>query len=253
MLICLFNRACGNDLSIGDVLDEFSKKFCIYTEYADTVQRSLAALAESQMKNSGLNTFIENVDRNPRCKGKTLRDALELPMSHVDAYLTFLKEMNISTHELHPDSPHIRAALEAVSAQLVKIKKPETNQERIIRRIDARFKGLKESFAGKKGRKFVCETNAKLLQIGSKALEEEIDTTIFLFSDILVVAKLTQKKMCKLLDCIPLIEIIAGNADDSPTCFKIQRNSTGSSFQSGYTFSLPSAREQKLLLDAVNK
>lgn len=217
------------------------------------MQHSLATLADAQSRIPGLSSFIESVDSNPLCQGKTLRNVLELPMEHATNYITFLKELNISTHELHPDSPHIRTSLEIISTQLLMSKKYEKSQEQILLGIDARFKGLKESFASRKDRIFICETRASLLQIGSKTLEEEIDSSIFLFSDLFVVAKITRNDMCKLLDSIPLTEIIAGSVDDFPKRFKIQRNSSDSSFQSGYTFSLSSVREQKLLLDTVTK
>lgn len=248
----IFYRNCGNNIAISDALKAFSARFSVYADYSDQLQLSLTTLTEAQHQAPELSSFISSVDRNPLCKGQTLRDILELPIEHASNYVTFLKELNISTHEQHPDSPSITAALDAISTHLLTIKKYEKSREQILLGIDARFKGLKESFAEKPDRIFICEKKTSLLQIGSKMLEEEIESEIFLFSDLFVVAKITSKGMCKLLDSIPLMEIIAGNVNDFPKRFKIQRNSTNSAFQSGYTFSLPSAREQKLLLDTVN-
>lgn len=233
-------------------MDAFAKRFSVYADYSGSLQGSLDALTCAQAQAPRLKAFVESVDSNPLCQGKTLRNILELPMEHVASYITLLKELKISTHESHPDTPHIQSALESISTQVLKIKKHEKTREQILLGIDARFKGLKESFAEKPERLFICETRAQLLQIGSKTLEEEIESVIFLFSDMFVVAKVTNKGMCKMLDSIPLTEIIAGNVNDFPKRFKIQRNSTNSSFQSGYTFSLPSVREQKLLLDTVH-
>jgi len=264
-------RESGQSALVGDAFLQLALRLGTYIKFAETFPQALSALTDAQRKSPALVAFLERTEKSPHCGLRTLRSFLEMPLERPQCYIAFLTEYVGSTSEGHPDKRELSEALEMIKTGSASIRKHDASDLEKIIAIEQRLKGHFETLVAP-GRTFVVEARATLLQIGDQPLDAPFEVIVFLFSDLLVIAKVSKHDRVKMLDRMPLSEVIVGNVDEpsslssasppsaassslpmptSATSFKIQRCTVGSTLKSGYVMSASSIRDQKAIVDAI--
>jgi hypothetical protein len=246
----------GPSAIVGDAFDEMSSKVAVFVQYSEAYPVMISTLTDAMRKSPALARFIERTEKSPHCSGRTLRSFLKQPLQRLQGYTTFLSDFASATAESHPDYAVIGNALERIKASSVSFRKHDSSDLEKIISVEQRLKGQFETLVGP-GRKYIREARLTLLQIGDKPLEIAFDVVLFLLNDLLVIAKVAKQDRCKLLDRLPLSEVIVGTAEEESVqlvrenCFKIQRCTVGSTVKSGYVLAAPTLRDQKEIVDAI--
>jgi len=249
-------RENGSDAKVVDIFKSLADMLSMYVAYSAQIPTILSQLQEAENSYPTFHNFVVRAEKSPHCGGRTLRALLGLPLDRVEYYSSFLNDYSNATPEENEERNVLcecAAAAEKVNSQI--IHHDVSSLDKILS-IEQRLKGHFESLVTP-GRRFIREGRLRLLQIGDKMLEAPIDCLMIVLSDLLLIAKVAKHDKFKILDRIPLDDVIVSvdvgegavscGADD---CFRIFRSSNHDG-KSGYLFAAITVRDKKLLVESI--
>eukprot|EP01103_Thecamoeba_quadrilineata_P003208 TRINITY_DN13008_c0_g1_i1.p1 TRINITY_DN13008_c0_g1~~TRINITY_DN13008_c0_g1_i1.p1 ORF type:complete len:642 (+),score=138.67 TRINITY_DN13008_c0_g1_i1:79-2004(+) len=176
------------DQNFGGIFIELVEYLKAYTQYSSDQEQSLQVI-RSLRTNPEFTKFLEEGQRNPRCKGGTLLSYLIKPIQRLCKYPLLLKQIQNYLPNDHSDHSNITIAIDKVEKVVAQVNDSKMKIENVMKIME-----LQNSIDGAEhlvqpGRKFLRE--GELFTSESSKLKEH---HIFLFSDLLMLCKPQSKR-----------------------------------------------------------
>jgi hypothetical protein len=169
---------------LGDVFLENTSFFKLYKHYVNNFDKSVIALKECRSQNKRFKEFLEKLEYTERLSKLSLDSFLILPVQRIPRYVLLLKELLRVTPSTHPDHEDLGHAHDAARelADYINRNKSDADTLNQIYAIKEQIEGYDDLIAT--GRRFIRQGSAK----------RKAQVELFLFSDILLIAKHKKKK-----------------------------------------------------------
>eukprot|EP01130_Rhizamoeba_saxonica_P017843 TRINITY_DN874_c0_g1_i2.p1 TRINITY_DN874_c0_g1~~TRINITY_DN874_c0_g1_i2.p1 ORF type:complete len:571 (-),score=132.14 TRINITY_DN874_c0_g1_i2:221-1933(-) len=182
-----------DDSTVGDLLLEFAIPLKSYTEYLNNYETSVSTLVHLKQENEDFRNFIHFVEKNDR-DHKDINSYLITPIQRIPHYLLYANDLKKYTYYDHPDYNLVVKALEEINKTGVYVNEKKRDAERAQALLEAQYKlsGIESLLA--KNREFIHE--GEVLELNRKG-KDPLERYLFLFSDMILVAKRKKDKKAK--------------------------------------------------------
>jgi len=177
-------------LIIGDIFVKMTDYMHCYSTYINNYNTAMATLAEAKKTNPGFAAFLKKAESDPVCRMQDLEAFIINPIQQLPRYIMLLSDLSRSTPKDHPDFNNITLALEKMKnlTTFVNEQKREAESVQAIVSVQQRVRGKFPTLLTPH-RKFIKEG---AVGYDNGTLKEK-EGYVFLFNDLLVLAKPTNK------------------------------------------------------------
>lgn len=197
----------GGDTRVADVFAALARTLRQHAAYSAQLPALVAALLAAEQEHAAFRAFVARQERSPHCGGRTLRALLALPLDRPAHYASLFADYARALPAGTAARAAVQAAADTAAAAAAQICHHDVGSLDSILLLEQRLKGRFDTLVAP-GRRLVREGRARLLRIGDKLLESPLDCTLLVFSDLLVVAKVAKHDKLKILDRIPLDDVL---------------------------------------------
>ena len=197
----------GGDTRVADVFAALARTLRQHAAYSAQLPALVAALLAAEQEHAAFRAFVARQERSPHCGGRTLRALLALPLDRPAHYASLFADYARALPAGTAARAAVQAAADTAADAAAQICHHDVGSLDSILLLEQRLKGRFDTLVAP-GRRLVREGRARLLRIGDKLLESPLDCTLLVFSDLLVVAKVAKHDKLKILDRIPLDDVL---------------------------------------------
>jgi hypothetical protein len=182
------------DCLVADVFLKNADYLKLYTTYTIGQTEALEAVQKLRQRYAAFKVFLEVTQKKPQCRNLDLKAFLIKPVQRICKYPLLLRELLKYTDESHPDHEGLVAALAKVQAVAEHVDKHNRHAQNINKMLEIQqsLLGLKQRIMHP-GREFVKEGNV-LKTSAKRRGRHGRQTRLFLFNDILIIAKRSSKE-----------------------------------------------------------
>ncbi|KAI9217310.1 hypothetical protein BC828DRAFT_408628 [Blastocladiella britannica] len=193
----------SNDTKISDLFSTILPFLKMYQLYLASYSNAINLLASCRKSSQDFNRVVSAAEAHPRFKGLTIASFLILPIQRIPRYILLLENLAKYTPDSHPDAEGLRSCVAAV-------KKIADSNNEAIRNLESQKRAIavQSRLAGRPShypplvapaRKFLGEstefsmkTKSGLANAGlGMTRDEKRPVVVFLFTDLLMIAKRT--------------------------------------------------------------
>jgi len=182
------------DFCVGKVIVGFAPELLkAYPTFVNFVERTKQKIAECDRRNPRFHAFLKKCERRPECHRQPLKELMIRPVQRLPSLTLLLTDLLKHTRKEkdHPDVAELEAALAKIKEVLTHINEDKRKTEGQITIFDI-YNEIQDCPASivNSHRSFVCRNDViEVAATGDTLCGKGYELTLFLFTDILVVAK----------------------------------------------------------------
>eukprot|EP01103_Thecamoeba_quadrilineata_P010714 TRINITY_DN238_c0_g1_i1.p1 TRINITY_DN238_c0_g1~~TRINITY_DN238_c0_g1_i1.p1 ORF type:complete len:532 (-),score=111.13 TRINITY_DN238_c0_g1_i1:152-1705(-) len=184
---------------LGEIFLKRMDRFKLYAGYCSNQPFLIPRMAQIRAQNKAFATFLDQSFKNPRCKLLPLESFLILPLQRVCKYPLLLKELLQTLDPVSPERRPLSEALERVKQAVDQVNEKTREVENLQKMIE-----VNDLLETSKGCNLLLPTR-KYIREGPLVYKKKTFYA-FLFNDLFVLSKQTQRKTYLLLTSIPLAQ-----------------------------------------------
>lgn len=176
---------------LGDIFLQLGLFLKVYTQYVKDYDRARSELAHARKNSLEFGAYITDLEKSNGAKleNKDIFAYLIMPVQRIPRYQLLLRDLLKHTEKDHNDFESLQKALDQIAsvASYIEEKAEESEHVHLVSTIQSRFSNRAENLVVP-GRKFVRQGTLIVWSVKQKKRQPN---QVFLFSDLLVVAKST--------------------------------------------------------------
>lgn len=205
------------DTRVADVFAALAATLRGHAAYSAQLPALVAALLAAEQAHPAFRAFVARQERSPHCGGRTLRTLLALPLDRPAHYASLFADYARALPAGTSERAAVQAAADSAAAAAAQIEHHDVGSLDTILLLEQRIQGAGDTLVAP-GRRLVREGRLRLLRIGDKLLESPLDCLVLVFSDILLITKVAKHDRLKILDRIPLDDVLVSVVCDPILC-----------------------------------
>ncbi|KAJ0062478.1 hypothetical protein NL108_013687, partial [Boleophthalmus pectinirostris] len=183
---------------VGDVLLKFCQKLRVYTNYFNNYCTAVHTIDKCREIKPSFRAFLKTTDRTLATHMLSLQELLLCPLWRIQEYCTLLHALSLHTPPAHADHAHLPSALSTLQRYEVFLQELKRNsqREKVMEETQQMIHGCPKLAEG--NRQLVTTHRCALyrsledeLPDSVRALEHVADLGLFLFTDALVLTRLS--------------------------------------------------------------
>ncbi|XP_032226657.2 uncharacterized protein LOC116609934 isoform X3 [Nematostella vectensis] len=179
---------------VGDIFTKLSSSYhinvlMIYSNYVNNFPKAIAAINKFSRASHKFRKFLQDCSMEPACAGLDLPAYLLTPIQRLPRYVLLLRQVSKYTEASHPDSFHLKNALEKMTQMINLLNDSIQNSHKVVnsaspRKNTRKTKSLRKKASLKelKSKKENCDIVSKLTpemrnDLSSASVESELQSS----------------------------------------------------------------------------